>query len=155
MTKKRRPTRLPPKPRSYSKSLPGQCKFCAKPIFKNGFIHKRAQWHPVCALTWTIMNSPKDARRFVFLRDRGICGKCNYDCSPRGATHSQEIVSKLMQGFDVRKLGNWELDHIVPLFAAQGNPDCWKLPNMMTLCRPCHVIKTKADNEKYSEFLCN
>lgn len=154
MAKKRRHTRVPPKPRTYTKALPGQCRFCAKPIFKNGFIHKRAQWHPHCALTWTIMNSPKDARKFVFIRDRGICGKCNYDCSPQGPDHSQEIVHKLLQGFDVRKLGKWELDHIVPLFAAQGNPDVWKLPNMMTLCRTCHVKKTQEDNITYSEFLC-
>lgn len=154
MAKKRRGTRIPPKPRFYYKAKPGQCRFCGKPILKNGYIHKRAQWHPACALTWTIMNSPQDARKFVFVRDRGICVRCNMDCSPRGQDHASEIVQKIMQGYDVRKLGKWQLDHITPLFASQGNPDVWKIGNMQTLCGPCHTIKSQEDNQRYSEFIC-
>src|SRR5690606_1168361 len=118
MTKPRRRTRIPPKPRAYTRAGPAQCRFCAKPVYKCDMLHKKAQWHPACALEWTVMNSPKDARRFVFIRDRGVCAHCGDDRSPRGQEHAREIAQKLMLGYDVRKLGTWQLDHVHPLFAA-------------------------------------
>jgi len=149
----RRPTRIPPKPASYNRAKPGQCRFCAKPIYKNGFLHKRAQWHPACALTWTIMNSPQDARRFVFLRDRGICAHCGTDCSPNGQEDARDIIQRLMLGERVKRLGKWQLDHMRPLFAADGNPQMWQLANMQTLCETCHIVKGVEDNEVYGHYL--
>lgn len=147
-------TRIPPRPATYDSAKPGQCRFCSKPVFRGKHINKRAQWHASCALTWTIMNSPQDARRFVFIRDRGMCARCGVDCSPRGQEHARQIVSKLMQGYEIRKLGLWELDHIVPLFAADGNPDMWKLPNLQSLCPPCHLAKGREDEQTYPRFQC-
>lgn len=139
-----------------SRAKPGTCKFCDTAIIVNGKVNRRASWHPACALRWTIMSSPRDARRFVFLRDRGVCCDCGLDCAPDNAA---EIVAKIMatpsgraMGYDTMDLGNWELDHIIPLSqaAARGNPpELWMLSNMATRCEECHKIKTREDRLRY------
>jgi 5-methylcytosine-specific restriction endonuclease McrA len=141
---------------------PGQCKFCGDPIIgANGRINKRASWHPQCALRWTIMNSPRDARRFVFVRDRGICKDCGKNCAPDNGNPATvaRIIEQIMspppgqthKQLPPLRLGLWELDHVIPLSQAKGRPECFQLGNMQTLCPKCHVAKTKADRVLYGD----
>jgi 5-methylcytosine-specific restriction endonuclease McrA len=37
------------------------------------------------------------------------------------------------------------MDHIVPLIQANGDLQYWRLPNLQTLCTPCHTIKTSRE----------
>ena len=53
--------------------------------------------------------------------------------------------------------GRLEVDHIVP---CQFGGDPWSLENLQTICRGCHIQKTRAENrksdpelEKWREFL--
>jgi 5-methylcytosine-specific restriction endonuclease McrA len=153
---------VPPRPRSFDSRNPGHCKFCGEAIrLRNGKVNKRASWHPHCAITWTIMNNPQQARRMVFVRDRGYCCDCGKDCFNGSEAKRQETVNIILHGsvsgmaLDVRAmpLGTWEVDHDIPLWVApsMGNPpELWMLPNMRTRCPECHKIKTKADEEKYA-----
>jgi 5-methylcytosine-specific restriction endonuclease McrA len=145
MAKPPRSHRQPPTPPWFTTASAGQCKFCGKPVFNrhHGGVNKRAQWHPHCALQWSIMSSPSDARRFVFLRDRGTCATCGVDCSP--SRDPSAICATIMRGKRPVSLGDWELDHIRPLAEAQGDPSFYRLDNMQTLCHTCHGRKTRAE----------
>lgn len=77
------------------------------------------------------MNSPSEARRFVFLRERGKCQGCDFQ-------------SVLMRDFDV--------DHIEPLFEAFGDGSYYEPENMQLLCKPCHKEKTKEDMRRYHDL---
>lgn len=153
---------MPPRPKTFDTRNPGHCKFCGDRIeFRNKKLNKRASWHPHCALTWAIMNNPQQARRFVFVRDRGVCRDCGTDCFTLGETKRYDTVKLILEGSmsgvviaaTALPLGTWELDHIIPLWMAPhlGNPPhLWKLGNMATLCPACHVTKTKSDEVKYA-----
>lgn len=157
--------RVPPKPHHMHKANRGFCKFCGGTIMKNGKLNRRATWHPECALKWTIMNSPRDARRFVFVRDRGICRACGTNCQPDGADPAavakiiETIMSPPGETMTTRfhtpiDLGPWELDHILPLNEAVrigSPPELWQMSNMATLCHGCHVAKTKLDRIIYPD----
>jgi len=156
--------RIPPRPRFMLKPKRGHCKFCGDRIIdRQGKINKGAFWHSECSLKWSIMNNPQVARRFVFVRDRGICADCGMDCSPGGQSSDQvrRIIEEILNPVDYGKpglkplaLGRWELDHIIPLSEApkQGNPhELWTLKNMATRCPPCHTVKTANDRELYAE----
>lgn len=148
------------------KSNRGFCKFCGGPVMKHGKLNRRATWHPECALKWTIMNSPRDARRFVFVRDRGLCRSCGANCQPDGsdpqavANIIEQIMSPPGETMSTRfhkpmNLGQWELDHIFPLSEAErvGSPlELWTMSNMATLCHDCHVEKTKLDRIIYADL---
>lgn len=60
------------------------------------------------------------ARRAVFERDGHRCRKCG-------------------------RVGRLEVDHIVPLKQG-GGP--WVLDNLQSLCRRCHIEKTRAENRR-------
>ena len=83
-----------------------------------------------------IVYHSREARRHVWLRDRGKCNGCGKQCTRRG----------------------WDLDHIKPLMEQKGikaNKLDWsyyELNNMQTLCRPCHKKKTKQDMKKLREI---
>lgn len=98
---------------------------CGEPIMKGGMLTSR-YWHPTCAVRWTIMNQPAQARRFLFKRDKGRCAQCG------------EVTA------------DWQADHIVPLrFAAR--PVHWTLENLQTLCVKHHKEKTRADRVLYGK----
>lgn len=157
--------RVPPKPPSMLNARRGFCKLCSGAIMKKGELNRRAMWHPECALKWSIMNSPRDARYFVFVRDRSICSACGKNCQPEGVT--VETINKMVESIispagDTMTqrhrapldTGSWELDHIVPLSEAAhlGQPLwMWMLSNIGTLCHGCHVVKTKKDRVIYAK----
>ena len=57
-------------------------------------------------------------RRAVFERDGWRCVQCG-------------------------KAGRLEVDHVVPL---KRGGDPWALNNLQTLCRACHIAKTRSEN---------
>lgn len=102
-----------------------------------------------------MMNNPQQMRRFVFVRDRGICRSCGKDCYPPDAISRQIVIDEIMHALHKgetalamvkRRLGDWQVDHKEPLFLADGNIWYWSLENTQTLCPECHVIKTKEDS---------
>lgn len=120
--------RKPPKPDHYHTATPGQCRWCGKSVIKadGKTINKRANWHKDCVNEYKLIHWPRDTRKAVYKRDKGVCAKCGHKCARK---HS-----------DV-----WHLDHIKPLVEANGNLDYWRLPNLQTLCQPCHKAKTGAE----------
>jgi 5-methylcytosine-specific restriction endonuclease McrA len=118
--------RKPHKPIFYDQRVPGQCRYCGGEILdKKGQRSKRAMWHPACVAEYKLIHFPGDTRRAVFKRDKGKCAKCG-------------VVTRYLRGA-------WDMDHIKPLIEAQGNLDYWRLPNLQTLCSPCHTAKTSAE----------
>ena len=116
--------RIPPKPPHYNSAVQGQCRWCGEPVVKaDGSVNRRARWHPSCVREYKLIHWPKETRKAVYRRDKGICGKCGKKC----ARKYQDV---------------WHLDHIVPLIEAQGNLEFWKLPNLQTLCQTCHKEKS-------------
>lgn len=59
-------------------------------------------------------------RRLVLIRDGYRCVKC-------------------------QKAGRLEVDHVKPL---NKGGDAWDLANLQTLCRGCHIAKTKSEQAK-------
>ena len=94
-------------------------------------LNKRKSWHGDCAVEYMIIYHSREARRHVWLRDRGKCNGCGKKCTRRG----------------------WDLDHIKPLMEQKGRAEkelVWSyywLDNMQTLCKPCHNEKTKQDRK--------
>jgi 5-methylcytosine-specific restriction endonuclease McrA len=130
--------RQPPKPKYYWTIKKGRCRWCGEDIFKgrNDYIgeelNKRKSWHGDCATEYMIIYHSREARRHVWLRDRGKCNGCGKQCTRRG----------------------WDLDHIKPLLEQKGLKEdeldwtYYGLDNMQTLCRPCHREKTNQDIKK-------
>lgn len=115
--------RKPPKPLHYHSAPKGFCRYCGEEIIKNGKRNNRANWHPACVKKYTLVHFPRETRKAVYRRDQGVCATCGHSSGRRG----------------------WELDHRQPLVEAQGRIEYWELPNLQTLCRPCHVAKTSAE----------
>lgn len=70
------------------------------------------------------MNNPSEARKHVFLRERGTCQGCG-------------VISVLAMDFEV--------DHIRPLFEADGDLSFYAPENLQLLCSSCHKTKTQED----------
>ncbi len=118
--------RKPPKPVSWNCAR-GTCRFCGEDIVENDKINTRKHWHQACADVWKIMNDPKRARQVVSRRDKYTCQVCGH--------HDRH--------------GSFDVDHIKPLFEANGDHSYWQAPNLRLLCKPCHKVKTKEDMERY------
>lgn len=113
--------RKPPKPEHYDIIVKGQCRYCGKPILRDdGTINRRSTWHPLCVKEYKLIYFPKETRKAVWKRDRGVCAGCGTKCHIR----------------------NWDLDHRQPLIEALGRIEFWRLDNLQTLCKQCHVAKT-------------
>ena len=118
--------RKPPKPPFYDTYIYGQCRYCGGEILdKKGQRSKRAYWHPACVEEYKLIHFPADIRRAVYKRDKGKCASCG-------------TTNKYLRGA-------WDMDHIKPLVESQGDLSYWKLPNLQTLCKPCHITKTSAE----------
>ena len=118
--------RKPPKPASYDCAR-GTCRFCGDDIIEAGKINRRKHWHTACGELWRLMNNPADARDHVLKRDKRTC----QGCGAKGRTVK------------------FEIDHKLPLFEANGDLGYWKPDNLVTLCRTCHVEKTRTDMSRY------
>lgn len=75
------------------------------------------------------MNDPKEARRVVSRRDKYKCVVCEKSVKDE----------------------RFEVDHIKPLFEANGDPTFWQAPNLRTLCVECHKDKTREDMVRFRE----
>ncbi|RYD68029.1 MAG: HNH endonuclease [Verrucomicrobiaceae bacterium] len=114
--------RVPPKPASWD-CPKGNCRYCGEPVIENGKVNTRKHWHPFCVDIWLIMNQPSSARKFMLRRKNHTCQGCGW-----------HYVG-----------GRFEVDHIKPLFEANGDPTYWQPANLMLLCSDCHKKKTKED----------
>jgi 5-methylcytosine-specific restriction endonuclease McrA len=129
-TKRSTDHRTPPRPATWD-SPRGHCRFCGEAIIENDKQNMRKRWHEPCAKDWVLINQFAEARKAVFLRERG---KCQAD--------GCEFTSLTLKGFQV--------DHIKPLFEnIHGDLDYWRLKNLQLLCVEHHKIKTKADMVKF------
>lgn len=115
-------------PGHFHKPIPGTCRWCNKPItkiLKNGQVSK-STWHSDCVTQYKILHWPSYTRKMVWRRDKGKCAQCKHQCKRKGPD-------------------GWDMDHIVPLHLANGQQWAWELPNLQTLCKPCHKVKTAAE----------
>jgi 5-methylcytosine-specific restriction endonuclease McrA len=133
--------RRPPIP--FSEAPRGTCRWCGATILyedgpKRGQLDRRRRWHPACVDRY-LESDPREARRRVRRRDRGICAQCRVDTyAIRRRFQGRGATKKLRElGFKPRK-SLWELDHVVPLIEGGGH----ELSNLQTLCTPCHKRKT-------------
>jgi 5-methylcytosine-specific restriction endonuclease McrA len=131
-SKKKRSTshRTPPRPSSWDAPR-GTCRYCGSDIIENGVQNNRKRWCSThCINEWKLINQFAEARKAVFLRDKGRCQADGCD-----------FVGLTLRSFDV--------DHIKILAESDGNIDYWKLPNLQLLCKPCHKEKTVQDMIKF------
>lgn len=50
---------------------------------------------------------------------------------------------------------DWQVDHTLPLWAADGEVAFWGLDNLQTLCHPCHKAKSAAEaKQRAKEARC-
>jgi len=138
----------------FSDAEQGTCRWCGEAILhdegeKAGTPNLRRRWHPECVDTYNA-SDPREARRRVRRRDRGICAECGVDTYAlrrkfkkmgRGRTRALRE-----QGYKPRQ-SLWELDHIVPLIDGGTHSD----DNLQTLCTPCHTKKTAAEARERAE----
>lgn len=120
--------RVPPKPASWN-CAKGNCRYCGEPIIENDKVNTRKHWHYDCAMIWVVMNNPTEARKHVHKRDNYTCQHCH--------THN--------------RYGAFEVDHIKPLYEANGDPTFWQPDNLTLLCGPCHQTKTREDMVRWHE----
>lgn len=127
----------------YSDAPQGRCRWCGETIVhtrgeKRGQPNLRRRWHPDCVDEYN-RSDPREARRHVRRRDRGICASCGIDTyALKRRIKGRGSHRKLRElGFKPRK-SLWELDHRVPLIDGGGH----ELENLQTLCTPCHKRKT-------------
>lgn len=119
-------------PRPSSWDCPrGTCRFCGEDIIEDGKQNRRKHWHQACADRWRVMNNPDEARRHVFLREKGTCEKCG-----KKSLHMKDF----------------QVDHVKPLFEANGDLSYYGEENMQLLCYDCHLEKTKSDMIRYREL---
>jgi 5-methylcytosine-specific restriction endonuclease McrA len=115
--------RRPPRPETWN-SPKGNCRFCGLEIIDNGVQNKRKNWHKDCLRVWLVMSSPREAKRFVWHRDKGVCQGCGKD--------------------SWSYMDYWEVDHRKPLFEAT-DLSYWHPDNLQILCGPCHKSKNKEE----------
>lgn len=130
----------------------GTCRWCGETIIhpagpRQGEVDRRRRWHPACVDEYN-RSDPREARRRVRRRDRGVCRACRLDT--RGLAREVRGRGRTAR---LRKLGFkprgslWELDHIVPLIDGGGHD----LDNLQTLCVPCHEKKTAREARERAE----
>ncbi len=136
--------RRPPIP--YPDAPRGSCRWCGEPILhpkgeRAGEPNRRRRWHPHCVDAFNA-SDPREARRRVRRRDRGICAACGTDTVAlrRALRGRGERARRRSRGFKPRG-SLWELDHIVPLVDGGSHDE----RNLQTLCTPCHTRKSAGE----------
>ena len=131
----------------YSDAPRGTCRWCGETILygpgsKQGQVDRRRRWHPQCVDEYNATD-PRELRRRVRTRDRGVCRACGLDTlALKRKVKGRGRAAKLRAlGFPLRR-SLWELDHIVPLIDG-GTHDT---SNLQTLCVPCHRKKSGEEN---------
>jgi len=127
----------------FSDAERGTCRWCGETILyregpKCGEVDRRRRWHPECVEAYDA-SDPREARRALRKRDRGVCVECRLDTKKlarevKGKGRTRKLRER---GFKPRS-SLWEVDHIVPLVDG-GSFD---FENLQTLCIPCHKRKT-------------
>ena len=130
----------------FSDAPRGTCRWCGEPILhgpgpKEGKVDARRRWHPACVDTYNA-SDPRELRRRVRKRDRGICRECGLDTNRlRREVRGRGRAKKLRERGFLPRRSLWELDHVVPLIEGGSH----ELDNLQTLCVPCHRKKTAAE----------
>lgn len=103
-----------------------------------GELNRRRRWHPSCVDSYNA-SDPREVRRRLRKRDRGVCAHCRLDSYALGRELRGRGRTRALRerGFKPRQ-SLWEVDHIVPLIDGGGHD----LSNLQSLCAPCHKEKT-------------
>lgn len=118
--------RTPPKPPYFDTVPEGTCRWCNQEVGRTPKgKQSKSRWHPACLKEYKMLFWPDTTRRAVYRRDKGVCAECGAQCNDYP--------------------NPWHMDHIKPLIEAQGDINYWKLPNLQTLCTPCHTAKTSRE----------
>lgn len=128
-------TRKPPLPTHFHSPIPGVCRWCntdVNKILKNGKPSK-SSWHDKCVKEYKTIHWPSYTRRLVWNRDKGLCKGCGTRCDRKGKN-------------------GWHMDHIIPLYSAQGQIWAWGMNNLQTLCKICHKKKTSLEATHRAEI---
>jgi 5-methylcytosine-specific restriction endonuclease McrA len=99
-----------------------------------------------------LASDPRELRRRVRKRDRGVCRACGVDTrrldrETRGLGRGRAERLRSL-GFHPRR-SLWELDHVRPLIEGGGHD----LSNLQTLCVPCHRRKSALESRERSGLL--
>jgi 5-methylcytosine-specific restriction endonuclease McrA len=117
--------RTPPKPPHFDEAPEGTCCWCNQEV---GLTPKgkpsKSRWHAACLKDYKQLFWPSNTRRAVLRRDKAVCAQCGVKCN-----------------YNLP----WHMDHIKPLVEANGDISYWQLPNLQTLCTPCHTAKTSQE----------
>jgi len=130
----------------YSDAPRGTCRWCGEPILhaegdRAGQVNLRRRWHRACVDVYNATD-PREARRIVRKRDRGVCAVCRLDTKKlKKEIQGRGSAKKLRAKGFVPRRSLWELDHVVPLIDGGGHG----LENLQTLCTPCHKAKTATE----------
>ena len=127
----------------FSDAPRGTCRWCGELILhpageKQGEVDARRRWHPACVEAYED-SDPRELRRRVRKRDRGVCRACGLDTNRlRREVRGRGRASRLRAlGFQPRR-SLWELDHVIPLIDGGSH----HASNLQTLCVPCHREKS-------------
>ena len=127
----------------------GTCRWCGEPILydsgaKRGSLDRRRRWHPACVAAYDATD-PRELRRRVRRRDRGVCALCRLDTYElRRAFKGRGMWARMREKGFVPRRSLWELDHKVPLIDGGTHA----LSNLQTLCVPCHRNKSAVEHSE-------
>jgi len=127
----------------------GTCRWCGESILhdsgaKSGSLNRRRRWHPACVATYNATD-PRELRRRVRRRDRGVCAVCRVDTyALRRSFKGRGMWARMRAKGFVPRRSLWELDHRVPLIDGGTHV----LLNLQTLCVPCHHKKSAREHSE-------
>lgn len=120
----------------------GRCRWCGRKIKQK----RRRNWCSGECVDSYMQASTKSIKAQVRKRDRGICALCGLDTIhlrknlPRIEPFRSEYLA--LHQIPKYRVGSRfsDIDHVLPV--AEGGK--MELPNLRTLCIPCHRVRTRA-----------